>query len=235
MLKKVAVVGRKKKLIERLLGRRGLVADKKNPEIVIALGGDGIFLYSEQRYPGIAKVFIKHNRECSSCFNHDFSYILDCIAQGNYKIKKEMKILGEIRGKKLVALNEINIHYKPPRALRFSVEVNGKLLKNEVIGDGLIVATPYGSSGYYKSITRKTFSKGIGLAFNNPTIPMKNPLLHEDSVIKVKILREHGILAADCNKELISLKPGDVITIKKNPQQAKVAIIKGRKEKILRY
>jgi len=44
-----------------------------------------------------------------------------------------------------------------------TVKVNGKVLVPNLIGDGLIVASPYGSSAYFYSIAKKKFKKGLGL------------------------------------------------------------------------
>ena len=204
---KVAIVSYRKELIEGLLPNYGLEIDNRNPEVVIALGGDGTLLFSEQKYPGIPKLFIKHKTECIECHKHNFSDILNKLSKRAYIVSEEPKIEAIIGKKKLVALNDINVHYKPPRALRFSVHVNGSQLDGTFIGDGVVVSTPYGSTAYFCSITRRTFSKGIGLAFNNPIQYMKPLFLNENAIIKIKILREKGVVTADCNEDVVNVKP----------------------------
>lgn len=210
---KASVVGYKKKHILPILKKQGFKIVKKNPQIVFALGGDGTFLYSEEIYPGIPKVFIYNSDSCKSCSINNFEAAVK--AAKKMKMKKLMKLDFSVGKKKFSAINDINVHYKPPRALRFSVKVNKKIVAKNVIGDGIIVSTPFGSQAYFKSITGKSFSKGIGIAFNNPTNKMKPIIVKETSKIEIKIIRESCVVAFDTSKKLINAKKGNKIKIKK--------------------
>lgn len=210
---RVAVVSYKKGLILPTLKKFGHKIVTKNPELVIALGGDGTFLCAEEKYPNKQKLFIYHSSTCEKCSIHNFEPIISGISKLEKKLL--LKIEADVKGKKLFALNDINIHYCPPRALRFNVEVNNKTVAENVIGDGVVVSTPFGSTAYYYSITGKSFEKGIGIAFNNPT-KKRNPIVvPENSKIEIRILRENGVVAHDTSKTLIKIKKGDRISIQK--------------------
>jgi len=233
---KAAVVSWTPQLVRKELKKAGIKETRSHPDIVIAFGGEGTFLFSEQKYPGIPKLFIRHKRTCKK--SHNLLPILNALKRGAYVIENHPKLQAVVnnqRRKTLVCMNDINIHYVPPMALRFSVKINGRKVADNVIGDGLIIATPYGSSAYYKSITRSTFSNGIGVAFNNPVKPHKPLKLKADSKIEVKIIRGPGVLAADCCRKLIKLKEGDVIRIKKHKSPARIIHLRGRKLKIEKY
>ena len=231
---KVAIIGLEKSFFEKEIKKeKKLRLVKSNPDVVLAFGGDGTFLFAEQVFPGIPKVLVKHNSSCKKCNNHKYKIIIDALVNKKFKIVNFMKIQAFVKGKKIVALNDINIHYKPPRAVRINLEVNNKTIAKEVIGDGVIISTPYGSSGYFQSITRKTFKKGIGIAFNNPVKKIKEKVIQQNSVVKVKVVRGPAVMCADCNKKIILLKTGDVVKIKKYNQFAKILEInKIRKVKI---
>lgn len=231
------VVSWNRKGIDRELraaaGRLKYTLDSRSPEFVICMGGDGTFLYGEQVYPGVPKILIKHR--CGKCRSHQLEKILKAVEYGKYKVVKEMKVQGTVNGsprKRLVGLNEINIHYKLPCAIGLDVWIDGKKREEGVIGDGLIAATPYGSTGYFKSITRRTFKRGIGLAFNNPVKRIPSRVLPEKSDIRVKVVKHSGWMAADCNLKLIPLKTGDTVEIRKHPEPARIVRLKGRKEKV---
>ncbi len=122
-----------------------------------------------------------------------------------------------------MGLNEIIIHNSDPRrAIRYEVFVNDKKIDSEIIGDGVIISTPYGSTGYYRSITDGIFEVGIGLAFNNSTEQSDHMVLKEDSEIMIKIVRGPAMAYADNNETEISLNDGDEIEIKKSRDIAKI-------------
>ncbi len=220
---KVLVIGRRKNFFEKEIKKeKKLILVKNNPEVVVAFGGEGTFLYSEMIYPGIPKLLVYHSSKCKNCKKHNYEKIIRALADKKFKIANFVKIEGSVNGKKLIGLNEINIHYIPPLAIRFDVSINDKKIANECIGDGLVVSTPYGSSGYFYSVTRKTFSKGLGVAFNNIVKLIKPVITSEGSTIKVKIVRGPGVMCADCNKKIILLKTGDIIKIQKHDHHARI-------------
>lgn len=223
---KVAVVGLKKKNVERELKKFNLQLEKRNPEVIISYGGDGTILYSERMYPGIPKVFIRHSKTCEKCSVHNYSKTLGKLSEGRFEVFDQIKVEGIVNGdkkKRLIGMNEINICHKTPlKTIRLEVQVNGRIIQKEVIGDGVLVATPFGSTAYYYSITRKTFKKGLGIAFNNSRQQIRNIVVGENSIIKIKVLRDGGLMAADNNPRMISVKEGDVIEIKKAKNKAKI-------------
>lgn len=229
---KVALVTPFKNLVVPHLKFHKIEISNRNPDVVVAFGGDGTFLLSEEKYPSVPKVFIKYHRGekvSKPKLRRIFSHLLD----GRHKLVKESKVEASVKGKgKIVGLNEINVHYKPPKALRFSVDINGrKIADGELVGDGLLVSTPYGSTAYFHSITGKTFGKGLGVAFNNLTKRIAPKLTKESSKIRVKILRGEGTATADCSKKVLPLKEGDHITIKKHPKIARVLHLHGHNKK----
>ncbi len=231
---KVAVVGIEKSALEREVSRRGFSLDKLKPDIVISYGGDGSALIAEQLYPGIPRLAIKHSRTCEKCSVgglHNFSSILLALSEKKYKISKATKLEGVVNGdrrKMLVGLNEINVaHAVPIRAVRFDVHVDGNKIAEDLIGDGLITATTYGSTAYFKSITGRSFSSGIGLAFNNVNKNIKFKLVPEGSEVKVKVNRGPALMCADNNTTMIPLKDGDVVTIRKSKDVAHLIEIDG--------
>lgn len=171
--------------------------------------------------PGVPKLLVYHSSKCKRCDNHGYKKIIKRLVDKKFKTLNFLKIEGSVNGKKLVGMNEVNIHYQPPCALRFDVYVNNKLVARECVGDGLVVSTPYGSSGYFYSITRKEFNKGLGIAFNNTVKPVKTRIVPENSVIKVKIVRGPGIMCVDANKKTFSLRTGDMVKIQKKCSKCK--------------
>lgn len=215
--------------IKEKLKKFGFNVTRKNPEMVICYGGDGTILYAERIFPGIPKLVIK--RDSSICRKCDYTpqnllSILERLKEGKYKIKEEMKLEGIAKNRKLIGLNEIQIHNKLPiRAIRFTLEVLNRRIY--AIGDGVIISTPFGSTGYYKAAGGKKFERGIGICFNNPhPREIKSFVVPDDSEIRVRIEKEEAYLLADNYERFISLKEGDETIIRKTEGKARFILMK---------
>lgn len=233
MVNKVNVLGRKRDMIINNLRDYGLSLDEKNPEAIISFGGDGTSLYSERIYPGVPRVVIRHKSICKLCASHDFREVLTLLKNNNFKVKEEPKLEGWIESnpsQKKIALNEIDVHHNLTRAIRLELSVDGETRQKLVISDGILVATPHGSTAYFQSITRKTFKSGFGIAFNNPVEKLNPIFIDEDSIVKINVIRGPGFLLADNDEDLVKLRDGDIVIIKKHKQNAKIIKIHGKDE-----
>lgn len=210
--------------VKRILVKNGFNIVKRNPGFVLCYGGDGTVLFAERLYPSIPKLIIKKTKICRK-YDYklkDLNKILKKIKNKKFKLIKKTKLIANYKNDKLIALNEIQIHTKLPiRAIRFSLEVNGKEFEN-LIGDGAIVATPFGSTGYYSATGGKLFKKGIGISFNNLySRKISSIVVPNNSKIKIKIIRDNALLLADNNEKYFELEKGDTITVEKHKRLAK--------------
>lgn len=220
------------KLKQRILDC-GYKLDSKRPDIVISYGGDGSLLHSERQYPGIPKLAIRDKSLCLRCNRTGLEEILRRLSQAKYRIKEHAKAEAVIRKRdkvlKRIAANDIVIRNREPyHALRFNVFVDGKKLagyyRGAFVGDGIIVATSFGSTGYFSSACRKRFKKGIGLAFNNPTRSQK-PIVKPDPVFRIEIVRNDAHVCTDNDKRLILIAEGDSVEIRKSAERMRRIII----------
>jgi len=194
---------------------------KKDLNLVISHGGDGSLLGAEREFPGIPKLAIRSSNICTKCYRQDdLQNILESIKLRHITPRQYIKLEAFFNNKKLIALNEINIKCSHPNlALRFSYTVDGQSFNN-IIADGIIVSTPFGSSGYFKSITRTVFYQGIGVTVINPTEHLLNQIISEDEIINITIDRENANICSDNNPKIYALKPGHKIIIKKSSKSA---------------
>lgn len=196
---------------------------KNDLNLVISHGGDGTLLGAERVYPVLPKLAIRSSNICTKCFSIDNLHnILESIKVGHITPHQYIKLEASFNNKKLIALNEINIKCSHPNlALRFSYTVNDQSFNN-IIADGIIVSTAFGSSGYFKSITHTIFYQGVGVAVINPTEALLNQIVAEDSVVSITIDRENAFICADNNPKIYILKAGDIITIQKSQKPAMI-------------
>ena len=194
--------------------------DRQRPDYVITYGGDGTILKAENKFPGIPKVPIRNSRICSMCVAYgkdNINFVLEKLSKKNFTLERMNKVEATFKGKRPVATNEIQIHNKDPRvAIRFNLETNNQKLQ-ELIGDGLIFATAFGSTAYYRSLGLEPFKKGVRIGFNN-VYPHREPIKLDSSAF-VEVVRENGLLLCD-NTDMIILKPGDKVEVKESKEQA---------------
>ena len=225
---KVVAVGKDVDSFEKTLKSYGLEIDRKNPEFVFSYGGDGAILFSERLYPGVPKVTVRCSSKCNRCeFNpDDIEDVVERLKSGRYDVKEYMKIEADFKGKIVVGLNEVQVHNKLfTKAVRFNVYLDDELLYENVIGDGVVISTPFGSTGYYTSLGGERFEKSIGIAVNNRHKWVKPVVASETSVIEVEILREDAYLLYDNDEEgKILLKKGDRIAVRKYNGVAKFVV-----------
>lgn len=224
---KVIVVSHDKKAksrIEKQLIANSLSIVKKNPDFVFVYGGDGSILYSERLYPGVPIVAIKGSSTSKTRFyiEDNLERIISMIKEDNYVIEKSIKLTAEIKNRKFDALNEIQVHNKNQyESVRFRVYIDGTLKHDNIVGDGALVCTPFGSGAYYYSIGGELFGKGLGLGFNNPHERIDSSVVSEESVIAIEIIRGIAFLVRDNDSLMISMKPNDLVVIKKSRDVAR--------------
>jgi NAD+ kinase len=231
-LKKVLVTSiAKSPKLEHILTENGYVIVDRNPDFILIYGGDGTILYSERIYPQALKLIIKKGSSCRRC---DYSIeqlpeILKKIREGQTEIQYEMKLEADYKQHKLVGLNEIQIHTKlPTSAVRFALTVNGKSYDN-LIGDGAVIATPFGSTGYYQSTGGRQFTEGIGISFNNlHNKRLSSLVVSDESIIEIRINRGPALLIADNNQNFLELEKDDCCSIKKSKTVARFIYISSK-------
>jgi NAD+ kinase len=209
-------------LRKRMAGR-GFIHDPADPEFMVSLGGDGTFLRSERRFPGLPKLCVRDSLVCFRCHDEPIDEMLEMIASGQSRIHDVMKLRASTGEIEFQATNDIAIRNADPRrAIRFRLAVNGKQVGQTLIGDGIVAATPFGSTGYYRSVTGSGFEAGLGIAFNNLTEPRQALHLDADAEVRIEIVRGSAHLTTD-NASLLGLfEHGDAIAIGKSDEVARL-------------
>jgi NAD kinase len=165
----------------------------------------------------------------------------------DYRLEAQRKLEATREGEPIrdgfTALNDVHLHHADPgRAAKFSARIldepNGDPAADgdpavdsdareetvygadRLIGDGLLVATPFGSSGYYRSIADGTFRTGVGAAFNNVHKPVDAPrsiVLSEAGRIELSLLTttraSSAVLARDDDPDVYALEPDEPVSI----------------------
>jgi len=210
--------------IRSKIDEAGLEEVQDSPDVVITYGGDGSLVGAERDFPGIPKVPIRSSSICEKCSKHSTNEILKRLCNDELKKSQFMKVEVNFGKNRKIALNEVGIHMRnPASAVRFRLLVNDKPhVQGEIIGDGLVVSTPFGSTAYFRSITRGTFRSGLGLAIMNSVIPIEWAILKETDQVGVEITRGPAIVLADNDPEQWRLEVGDKISFRAADESANI-------------
>lgn len=109
----------------------------------------------------------------------------------------------------LDALSELTIvNDDQTAALRFNIKVNGKPIVENVIANGVILATKLGSTGYFKSVARTIFTQGIGVGFICPTYSVPNIVAAPADKVQFELARKAAlVVTADKLKQEVEAGP----------------------------
>ncbi len=109
-------------------------------------------------------------------------------------------------------------------AVRFKLWIDDKpyLGGTEILGDGFLICTPFGSTAYYSHLTRGEFSQGIGLAFKATSAHTNHLVLPDEVRVRMLITRGPAVLAFDSSEEYTPLEDGDELTVHKHPESAHI-------------
>lgn len=211
-------------------------------QCIIVLGGDGTLLqaardvvHTEIPLFGINMGTLGYLAEVD---RQGVQPALDKLIQDDYEIEERMMLQGTVyhEGKEIgkgIALNDIVISREGPlRVVCLRNYVNGEYL-NEYNADGMIIATPTGSTGYSLSAGGPIVSPGASMTVITPLAPhtlnSRSIILPAEDIITVEIgegrrqSRAWGLAAFDGDTS-VPMVTGDRIVIEK--AQASTRIIK---------
>ena len=229
---KVLLHGKSSKNIEDLAKNLSFEIVSENPDVIISYGGDGTLLSSERQYPGVPKLPMRNSEVCHKCSDHEDKKILQDLLQGKLQFKEYKKLHTNVYGKDLHALNDFVVRNEDAtHAIRFKILTADFLPSDLYIGDGIVVSTPFGSTGYFKSITGETFTDGFAIALNN-VVGKSGYTIYADQDesdktdgmdrIGFKLTRGKTLLAYDNSLETFHISEGTKLSFKLSDQIAKI-------------
>ncbi len=223
--RRVLVVGRGSEAMHEEVRAHGfeVVANPAHADFVLSYGGDGSLLGADRDYPNLPKLPLRRDSQYIKCPRHTKDAVLERVFAGNQAVSLLTRISAEARGRKILAINDIVFHNaRAVSAVRYRLIIDGLPYSGEVVGDGVVLATPFGSSAYYRSITNSIFRVGIGLAFNNSTEATNHLVLAESSVVEIHVTRGPAIVVGDNIEDPLPVEAGDVIRVSFTSQRAMI-------------
>jgi NAD+ kinase len=139
--------------LARALGRKGLPLAHMNADVVLAIGGDGTILRAlqlcEAKILGINSGSLGFLAEVDG---PEVDVYLDRTIRGDYRVEERMRLKVTTDGERLFdCTNEAVVHTAQIAKIRhFEIRLDDEVVER-VRADGVIVATPTGSTSYSMS------------------------------------------------------------------------------------
>lgn len=183
--------------------------EPKDADMIVALGGDGHMLHILHQmleYGNILPVYGMNLGTVGFLMNQwRVDGLLERLSKAKSFTVKPLEILiTTVEGEKhtLPAINELSLLRETRQAAKISISVNGREAIKEMVCDGVLVATPAGSTAY-------------NLSANGPILPLDSSLLALTPISPFRPRRWKGAILPD--RYSISL---DILEHSKRPVSA---------------
>lgn len=195
-------------------------------ECVITIGGDGTLIQAARDLAGRNIPMLGVNRGHLGFLNQvsrqeDMAPVMDALLEDRYQLEHRMMIQGRVyRGEQLlaedIALNEIAVTRRDPlKVLRYSVYVNDEYL-NEYAADGVLVATPTGSTAYNLSAGGPVIAPAARMMVLTPicshALNARSIVLAPEDRVQIRVENSGQVVSFDGDTSM-ELEAGDRISI----------------------
>jgi NAD+ kinase len=160
--------------------------DPLSSDVVVALGGDGLMLQTLHRFMGQNKPIYGMNRGSVGFLMNDFRIegLRERLAAAHASIVRPLIMTArDAAGKQHTAraINEVSMLRQIYQAAKLRIVIDGQERLGELIADGLLVATPAGSTAY-------------NLSANGPILPLDSRMMALTPISAFRPRRWRGAL-----------------------------------------
>ena len=230
------------KKIVKYLGSKGqeVVSDRFNgADVVLTLGGDGTLIHAACEYADLNIPFFGINAGTLGFLTavevDDWQLAVEKIVAGDFVVSERMTLESEVqplkelkevepqRKKSFRAVNEIVVKGMY-RVVDLQVVVNGQKFL-EISGDGVIVATPTGSTAYSLSSGGPIVDPEVDCLLVTPInavgLPIPSVVLSADDQIEIKVVRGEDVSLVVDGQEHTKVTKGSSIKVSKGRYRIK--------------
>jgi len=182
-------------------------ADPDSADVIVALGGDGLMLQVLHRFLGTGKPIYGMNRG-------SVGFLMNEFRERGLRRHLEASLRSVVhplamhatdadgQQVKAMAINEVSLLRRSYQAAKLRISVDNQVRLTELVADGVLLATPAGSTAY-------------NLSANGPILPLDAPLLALTPISAFRPRRWRGALLPEHAKVTI-----EVLEAQKRPVSA---------------
>ena len=197
-------------------------------DLAIVVGGDGTFLRVSREFAymelPILGINLGHKGFLAEIEVHELEQSLQKLVEGNYILGERMMLNTEVirNGelyKSFISLNDVIISRGPfSRIIKLDTYVNEDFLESYP-GDGMIIASPTGSTGYSLSAGGPVLNPALKALVITPICPhllyQRSVVVNMEDMVTINVATEHGeIFLTFDGQEGFALHYKDCIRVK---------------------
>ncbi len=185
--------------LDRLSARYGNVAPG-DAEVIVALGGDGLMLQTLHQFMGTLVPIYGMNRGSVGFLMNEYreDHLRERLSRAKLNMIYPLRMRAMMQGgtsNKALAINEVSLFRLTHQAARLRIRVDGQVRLEELVCDGVLVATPAGSTAY-------------NLSVHGPILPINASLLALTPISPFRPRRWRGaLLPSTANVTIDVLEP----------------------------
>ncbi|PZO00981.1 MAG: NAD kinase [Hyphomicrobiales bacterium] len=182
-------------------------ADPATANVIVALGGDGLMLQTLHRFIGTGTPIYGMNRGSVGFLMNEFRErgLRKKLSEAQRSVVHPLSMKAiDKDGTEVTAeaINEVSLLRRSYQAAKLKISIDGQVRLAELVADGVLLATPAGSTAY-------------NLSANGPILPLDAPLLALTPISAFRPRRWRGALLPDHAKVTI-----EVLESEKRPVSA---------------
>lgn len=167
-------------------------SDPEDADVIVALGGDGLMLQTLHRFMATAKPIYGMNKGTVGFLMNEYREdgLLDRLEAAHRSVVHPLLMVAwDIEGRSHTAraINDVYMLRQTHQTAKLCIRVDSHVRLSELVADGIVVATPAGSTAY-------------NLSVNGPILPLNAPLLALTPISAFRPRRWRGALLPDYAK-----------------------------------
>ncbi len=179
-------------------------ARPEDADVIVALGGDGMMLQTLHRFmndAGVSKPIYGMHRGTVGFLMNEFRLegLVERLRAAEISIVHPLQMTATDRAGKVHearAINEVHLLRRSYQAAKLSIWVDGKERLAELVADGVLLATPAGSTAY-------------NLSANGPILPLNATLMALTPISAFRPRRWRGALLPDRARVTVEVLEAD--------------------------
>lgn len=189
-----------RRALQRLVKTHGNAAPEK-ADVIVALGGDGLMLQTLHKSLAWKLPIYGMNRGSVGFLMNDYDekHLPEKLAAAELTTIRPLKMTATTaNGAKhlAIAFNEVSLLRQRSQAAKLTIKIDGHTRLEELICDGILVATPVGSTAY-------------NLSAQGPILPIGSPLLAITPLSAFRPRRWRGAIIPHTGKVTIDIQEAD--------------------------